>query len=200
MSRNMSRHYSILLDVRFGRLPILWESSETPGRLRFVKIGKPGERRAESIKDPRKLRDHFLRMEQTEENALGFLNRVGAWTAKDNLIATQLPRDKFLDINFDYERFFGVVNDVVLADLWEEQKYWRGLMSPTKQRAILGPSAREKPGVALLTQAFNTLKLHLEIREGRPYGIVQPMTGRELMKAVRWAELQERYQRYRRSN
>jgi hypothetical protein len=182
MSINMSK-INLVLEVQFTRLPVRWTLAN--GQLQMTKLGRLGVRSMTPVPDSQKLRAAFLEIcDETE--MVTFLNHVGAWRLTPAHRVDDSERERFIEAAYGYEHFFGLLSEVTLDHLWEEQKYWRGLMREQKQRVTFRPPV--DPMSTLMATHFDTLRVHLELRRGQPYGVVQTITGRELMMATLWAD------------
>ena len=172
------------LEVQFTRLPVQWSLAN--GQLRMARLGKPGVLSMTPVADSRGLRADFLEI-CNEAEMVHFLNRVGAWRVTPADWVHRSDRERFIEAEYGYERFFGLLSVVTLDHLWEEQKYWRSLMRAQKQRVTFRPPVDRMS--TIMATHFNTLRVHMELRRGQPYGVVQPITGRELMMATLWADI-----------
>jgi hypothetical protein len=131
-------------------------------------------------------------MEQTASGALEFLNVVGAWKVTEAPSVRHENRKDFIQCYAGHRYVLGIVRKVTLEELWQEQKYWRDLINPRnemKRRAEYAPPSKSKPELsALQSKFFNTLPMHLEWLD-TPQGVIQAVTGRELIQGLIWADI-----------
>jgi hypothetical protein len=141
------------------------------------------------------LRNRFFRLKfdkRNEASVLEFLNDVGVWNAVlDNKVSSASAGKKIMVGAFGSRYFNGRALSLVLADLQAEQDCWRGLL--TKHDALKAhfgppPASSATPAkqatFALETQFFNELHLHFEWRRGEPRGVIETITGREMLIAT----------------
>jgi hypothetical protein len=179
-------HIPISLDVRFVALPVRWRFRN--GELLWEKTGKEGR----PVARPREVFDCFQKMEHSESASVEFLNSVGAWQVTEMPSVRSEHRGDFIECFAGHRYIFGVVKQITLDELWEEQAYWRDLIHPkneAKRRAEFAPPSKHTPELsALQSRYFNTLPLHLEWLD-RPQGVIQAVTGRELIQGLIWADI-----------
>lgn len=179
-------HLPISLAVRFIALPVHWQLRNDA--LVWKKTGRIGR----PVADPRQILDCFQKMGHSELAALEFLNAVGAWRVREMQSVRTEDRTEYIDCFAGHRHILGLVEQVTLEELWKEQAYWRELIRPSndrRRRAEFAPPSKDKPeSSALQSRSFNTLPLHLEWLD-RPQGVIQAVTGRELIQGLIWADI-----------
>ncbi len=151
-------------------------------------------RKAERI-DGCNLRDRFLRLKLDpahSEDVLAFLNDVGVWRAIEDNQVSQAKAGKMLVSGVFGSRYFnGRASAFTFHDLQREQDDWRDLLAnPKALKAAFGPAPQ--PGAtpakryehAIKNHFFNQLQVSIEWRKGLPNGLIETITGREMMTAT----------------
>ncbi len=190
----------IAIEVRFLRVPTSWKlRKETlSGAWMLVpEINQGMDRKLTPIEDPWELRNQFFRMTHDEKAASEFLNEVGVWRAHaDPHVSEASAGRMLLSGTFGHRLFFGRALPLTFEELWRDQEHWANLLrTPSKLRAEFGrvPTDEsppfEKVEFSVKANLINTLPLHLEWRRGSPHGVIQPITGRELLIATTQIDL-----------
>lgn len=141
------------------------------------------------------LRNRFFRLKfdkRNEPSVLEFLDDVGVWNAVlDNQASSVSAGKRLMAGAFGSRYFSGRALSVLLADLQAEQDFWRELL--TKHDALTArfgppPSSSASPAkrttFAVETYFSNELHLHFEWRRGAPRGVIETITGREMLIAT----------------
>jgi hypothetical protein len=212
MEQLMTR-VALSINVQFLRIPTRWSIKPEPesgivsksdwGVLRdlntYQRVGVPEVAQGSDVEpvpvDGWELRDRFFRLKfdkPNEPSVLRFLNDVGVWEAIEDLNASEdLDRKDLLWGAFGSRLFRGWAIPVLLTDLKKEQEFWRQLLADREALKAyfgtpLGPDASPEVRIRLVAQSdhFNKLPLRLEWRGGKPLGVIETITGREMLIAT----------------
>jgi hypothetical protein len=196
----------ISIELRFQRIKTRWVRRDDHGLL-VPQTDQGFIHRLVTHDDPWELRNEFLAMKHTEEATLGFLNRVGVWSAtEEKYMRSPREQESRLDGAFGHRFLSGRALQLTLREFWATQQDWRKLLddmrgsqnNPVRLRRVLtarfGSLLPNGSGGDLVTFAMqsrysNTLPLHLEWRDNQLHAIIQPITGHELMVATVWADV-----------
>lgn len=183
-------HFSIPLEVRFHRIPTEWEiqpplsvGNETTKRMLIPKVteGKA------SLLDGWHLRDRFLKLKHTEDEALSFLNDAGLWMT--------VPKYPGTPGGLNGEGFVGersiseTAVPVTLHRFWQAQEgLSKYLLNPKLWESRLDALASQDQDVDdLLPVAFivfgQALPLKIGWRGSRPIGVIDVTTAVQLLHA-----------------
>ncbi len=220
----------IALNIRSGRIPVKWSVVTLPvHEVRDVDgtvLQEPGTERVflpqvvkkagmveladiDVNKGEADLRTQLFKAintNWTEEAALRFLNRVGAWQiVEDNSPRHEWPKNRtrdgmYFSATYRHRRIkTSRVVPTTLADLKSDAEFWYkrlgALRSPTRLRANLRQPPQssvrpsERDAFAWEAQDTNTLRVSLEWEGKDPYAVIETITGWELMVANAWADV-----------
>jgi hypothetical protein len=169
------------------------------------------ERKITTLDDPWDIRNKFLRLKHSEEDALKFLTEIGVWSAVEDRQATKASCGKML-LNgwFGHRMFSGRARLVRFEELWAKQDWWKNLLLDRERlRLELSPPAPtldaapwQKSEFAGKATALNTLKLHIDWEQRKrlqadghittvvePQGVVEAFTFAELLVATAHLDL-----------
>lgn len=190
----MSRdRVQLAVEFVFRRIPIGWSlEKDTQGRL----VAVPAVPQVRSVKlstiDGWDLRRRFLRLKPRDRKAaFQFLQEVGVWHVEPDPKASLEKGNKLLSGAFGARVFNGWVLPVLLDDFLRGQQGWlKTLRDPQalKKRfgAPPGESANsgQKLSFGLQTATLNQMPMHIEWRRGGALGVIETITGREIMVAT----------------
>jgi len=190
----MSRHRVRLgVEFVFWRIPTQWSlEKDTQGRL----IAVPAVPQVRSVKlskiDGWDLRRRFLQLKPgNRKAAFEFLQEVGVWYAESDPRASVEEGSKLLSGSFGARLFNGRALPVPLDNFLRGQQGWlKTLRDPQALKKKFGapPSESAKSGQKLSfgfqTAALNQMPMHIEWRRGGPVGVVETITGLEMMVAT----------------
>jgi len=186
----------LALEVRFFRIPIQWELRQTQDSNEAVAVPQVDSNSEKVTEiDGFDVRRQFFQLKPDPESALGFLASVGAWNIVEDKRPTVGPGEDLLSGCFGSRYFVGKALPVLLSDLWSEQKRCMHLLrNHSELKARFGPLPRNAPPYrrvefATQTKFFNELPVHVEWRRGRPFGVAEIITGRELLMATMHVDL-----------
>jgi len=190
MSREKVR---LSVEISFLRIPTEWSlEQDTQGRW----VAVPAVSQATSVKvseiDGWGLRRRFLRLKPGDrEAALQFLQGVGVWRAQSAPGASLEEGNQLVSGAFGARVFNGRALSVPLHDLLRQQQWWlKTLRDPAALKARFGtppaPSAKsiQKLSFALQTATMNELPMHIEWKRGGAFGVVETITGWEMLVAT----------------
>jgi len=190
MSRNRAQ---LAVEFVFRHIPTEW-SLDKDAQGGFTAL--PAVPQVRSIKVPEidgwRLRRRFLRLKPGDSKAaLQFLSEIGVWRAEVDSRASLEMGNKLLSGAFGGRTFNGWAAPVKLDELWRQQIWWlKTLLDPRalKRRFGLPPgeSAKsvEKLSFGLQTRIMNEVPMHIEWRRGGAGGVVETITGWEMMVAT----------------
>ena len=190
----MSRdRVQLKVEFVFRRIPAEWSlEKDTQGRL----VAVPAVPQVRSVKAPEidgwRLRRRFLQLKPGDRKAaFQFLQEVGVWQAESDPRASLEAGNKLLSGAFGARVFNGRVPSVPLNDLWREQQWWlKTLRDPRALKTRFGPPPGEsaksgqKLSFGLQTATLNEMPIHIEWKRGGSVGVVETITGREIMVAT----------------
>jgi hypothetical protein len=183
--------------AHFLRIPTRWSIGlDTPRNQLLVvpEVSQDIDSQTASI-DGWGLRDRFFRLgfdEPDEPSVLRFLNDVGVWAAISEPRVSKASAGKtLLGGAFGSRSFIGRTFPLLLTDLKHEQDFWRRLLTDrVALRARFGTapgpgtSPAKRAEFALESQHYNEMPLRIEWRSGMPTGVVETITGREMLIAT----------------
>lgn len=191
MSRDRVR---LAVEFVFWRIPIKWSLEKNPED-RLVAV--PAVPQVRSVKlskiDGWDLRRRFLQLKPgNRKAAFEFLQEVGVWHAEpDPRASFEEEGDRLLSGAFGARVFHGRALRVPLDDFLRGQQGWlKTLRDPQalKKRFGAPPGERAKSGqklsFGLHTAVLNQMPMHIEWRRGGAVGVVETITGREIMVAT----------------
>ncbi len=187
------------VEIRSTRIPTDWTvqiDQRTGERFAVPIVSKNIVETKPAKLDAWELRGQFLRMKHDEASALSFLRQVGVWEA-----TAEAGQGTRLTVALGSRHFSGRALFVGLDEwdplsFWKEQQWWRKLLcSPSDLRTLFGspPTANAGPiaqlQFAVSTRFFNEIPLHIEWRRGHPYGVIETITGQEMLIATTQLDL-----------
>lgn len=192
-SLNMSSQ-RVRLDLQFLAIPTIWTRRQEQIYGHYALVPELQRGRAKVAEDGWSLRNEFLKMAHSEEAALRFLGKVGVWG-----LGQRAPWSGAKSLSGAYgHRYVSAPLyplPMTIEELWAEQETWKELLrKPAALRTKFAqpPNSDARPidhiNFALNTHFQNTLPMHLEWKR-HPIGIIQPITGRELLIATVWIDL-----------
>jgi hypothetical protein len=218
---------SIALHIRSGRIPVQWRLRQHElYELRDVDrrvlakggsemvfwpkvIEKAGILEVDEIEDPLDLRAEIFKTfntNRTEDAALHFLHRVGAWKTVEGQSQESWAEGTYATVAYGHRQAIGLrVLPITVDELWQDVRYWYkllGVRNPTQLRTEFkrAPAADARPGdlfeYAGNAHFSNTLPVSLEWHGKDPYSVVETLTAWELMIATAWADVIARAEKY----
>jgi hypothetical protein len=181
-----------------SRIPTEW-SLEKDSKGRWV--AEPAVTQVASPKvtkiDGWELRRRFLRLKPGDRaDALQLLQDVGVWIVYPDQAASMKDGNKLVNGVFGGRLVNGRALPVALEELWRVQQEWiEVLRNPRmlKERFAPppGPDAKssEKLAFGLQNRMMNDFPLRFEWRRGRAFGVVETISGREMVLATTHMDL-----------
>lgn len=183
---------SIPIEIRFLRIPAEWTCDHrNHGRdfgsqlLPTVLKSKP-----QSL-DGWAIRNCLLRLPHTEAAAIKFLNEVGVWWAEESYPDPRSPlfrQERRIDDAYGGRYFAGKALPVFTEQLWSIKAHWLHVLkhpSAWRDQFRNEPARRGQEGLkARINRDQNQLPLRIEWDKGRPIGVIETITGEELLTAT----------------
>jgi hypothetical protein len=224
--------FAIKLWIKAGRIPVRWEvreshrpevrdqtgrvvSKKETERLFWPQVEETKWRDVEisEIENPSDLRAELFRMfrtNKTEEAALRFLNKIGAWRleeVKGDPTAWTWARGTFVSGTFGRRHTLNAhVVPFTLEELLDETQYWYEILatisSPSKLKAKAAfrrppPQSASPSELDLFASEAgftNTLPVSLEWRGPDPHAVIETISAHEMLIASAWADVASQVQ------
>lgn len=218
---------ALALHIRSARIPVHWtvrvshepEMRDFDGRViaeaKTERVFWPqvettnwGDVVLAEVEDALDLRNELFKMfntNRTEEAALRFLNRVGAWRVEEggDPKTWTWAQGTFANVTFGHRLAIGIrVVPSTLSEMLQYTEHWYRqvgiLRNPTKLKAEYREAppadgrATDQHRFASEAYFMNTLPVSLEWHGKDPYAVIETISAWELMVAVAWSDVVSR--------
>jgi hypothetical protein len=187
---------NLAVRFRFLRIPTHWsiETNEQGERLAVPRVEEFPRKIVMGEIDGWELRRSFLQLKDgNAKTVFSFLQQVGVWELKDPRVRNSRPEEpaQFLNGYFGSRLLRGEILKVRRDHLQKTAQWWNDALldrAALKKRFGSPPVAASeeihKYIYAWQTATFNELPMHIEWDSGRPFAVVETVTGWEMIIAT----------------